>query len=98
MAELTDSDLRVARAYQAGYDTGRSDALAPPPNASRRTEWLAAGTFVVGAASAGGLLLYSNKSTQRIAVAFAVAGTLLAATVGAVSVLMGNPTPKLGLK
>lgn len=98
MAELAADDLRVAQAYHAGYTTGHADALAPPAAASTRTKWLAAGTFVVGAAGAGGLLLYSNKRTQGIAVALGVAGALLAATVGAVSVLMGAPTPKLGLR
>jgi hypothetical protein len=95
---LAADDLRVAQAYQAGYNTGHADALAPPAAASRRQKVLAAGTFAVGLASAGGILLYANKRTQTLALTFAVTGALLAATVGAVSVLLGGPTPKLGLK
>lgn len=101
MADLSPpapSDLTAMRAYHAGFEEGYRQALAPAGEPDLKRKVLAAGTFATGVAGAVGILMYGNPKTREIAVAFGITGALLVATTGAVAVLLGAPTPKLGLR
>lgn len=87
-----------AHGFDAGILAARGQL--PSDTVTSGQKWLAAGTLVAGLGSAAVLIVSSNPRLARYRPALgalAVSGIILSSVIGAINVLRGAPTPRLGI-